>query len=109
MSIFDVFVEAQDKTMTGTWNTMNLFILMFLITVGSVLLNKIYKKEDYSMLSLFELGLKIAFIAVIINYVTGKLFFARQKMYKKKGFSRQRSRAQAYSDARLTQVLTMLS
>ena len=107
MSIFDIFVDAQDKTMTGTWNTMNLFILMFLVTIGGVLFNKIYKKEDYSMTSLFELGVKVD-IAVFINFITGKLFFARQKMYKKKGFSRQRSRAQAYSDARLTQVLTML-
>ena len=109
MSIFDFFVEAQDKTMTGTWTTVHLFLLMFMITVGGVLLNKIYKKEDYSMASLFELGIKVALIAVVINYITGKLFHARQKMYKKKGFSRQRSRAQAYSDARLTQVLTMLS
>ena len=104
-SIFDTIVVMQDKTLTGEWNGLTLFVLVFvLFNVGIYLYNKMKQlPNDKNENMVF--ALQIALAAVVLNYITGKLFKSRQKIYKQKGFSKQRSMAQAYSDARMGQVL----
>ena len=108
MGIFNRIVDIQDKTLTGSWKAINIFLFMLLVTVGFLLLQKTMNKKEYKLENLISIGVQVALISVIINYITGGLFTSREKMYRKKGFSRQRSRAQAYSDARIGQVMTMM-
>lgn len=104
-SVFDTIVVMQDKTLTGEWNAVTLFILVFvLFNIGVYLYNQLKGIENNKKENM-NTGLKLAIGAVVLNYITGKLFKSRQKVYRKKGFSKQRSMAQAYSDARMGQVL----
>ena len=59
--------------------------------------------------NIYTLSLYIALFAVILNFIIGKLFKARERMYRKKGFSYQRSKAQAYSNARMGHILSALA
>ena len=108
MGIFNTFANVQDKTLTGSWKPMTLFMYMFLIVVGVLLINASVKKMEYKLDRFLMIGVQVALLAVFINFISDNLFNTREKMYKKKGFSRQRSKAQAYSDARIGQVLTMM-
>ena len=104
-SVFDTIVIMQDKTLTGEWNGLTLFVLVFvLFSIGVYLYNKLKELPNNTEENLM-FGLKLAIAAVVLNYITGKLFKSRQKIYRRKGFSKQKSMAQAYSDARMGQVL----
>ena len=105
---FDIIVDIQDKTLTGTWNPLQLFILTFLVVcVVSYIYNYIIRSTIIKD-ELYMFSLKIAIIAIVMNFISGKLFVARKKMYTRKGFSKQKSTAQAYSNARLAQVMGAL-
>ncbi len=104
-SVFDTIVVMQDKTLTGEWNAFTLFVYIFvLFNIGVYLYNQL-KEIPNDKRKNINIGLKFAIGAVVLNYITGKLFKSRQKVYRQKGFSKQRSMAQAYSDARMGQVL----
>jgi len=103
--IFDHIVIIQDKTLTGSWKPIILFTLTFLVVIGVTLLKKKINKQEYIIENIISFALKIAVIAVIVNYITGKLFTSREKMYKAKGFSNKSSKGQAYADARLSQFV----
>ena len=106
--IFDTIVDMQDKTLTGTWKPLQLFIIMFFVVIIASYLYNYFIKSTTNLNDLYMFAFKVAIIAVIINFISGKLFVARKKMYTRKGFSKQRSTAQAYSDARLAQVMGAL-
>ena len=103
--IFDCIVNVQDKSLTGTWNPIMLFLTVFLLVTATAVLKKTIKKQTFDMEGTVTAALQYAIIAVIINYVTGKLFVSREKMYKSKGFSNKSSRGQAYADARVGQFV----
>lgn len=103
--IFDTIVIMQDKTLTGEWNSLILFVLVFILFNIGVYIYNIFKGIENKKNENMIFGVKLAISAVIINYITGKLFKSRQRVYRKKGFSKQRSIAQAYSDARMGHVL----
>ena len=103
--IFDHIVIVQDKTLTGTWKPINLFLIMFFVVIGVTILMKEMSKQTYIVENVVKLALQVAIISVIVNYVTGKLFTSREKMYKSKGFSNKSSKGQAYADARLGQFV----
>ena len=106
--VFDNIVLIQDNFLTGSWNPLTLFIFMIM---SSVVINYVYKTVNSMKINkneIFIQALQIATIAIFINYVTGNLFTSRTKMYKTKGFSTQKATIQAYSDARLSQVLGVL-
>ena len=102
---FDHIVIIQDKTLTGSWKPMTLFMIMFLVTIGVTLLMKKLIKQEYVIENIVKLALQVAIIAVIVNYVSGNLFTSREKMYKSKGISNKSSKGQAYADARLGQFV----
>ena len=103
--LFDRIVIVQDKTLTGSWKPMTLFLVMFLAVIGFTVLMKSLNKQEYIIENIIMFAIKVSIIAVIINYITGKLFTSREKMYKSKGFSNKSSKGQAYADARLGQFV----
>ena len=103
--IFDHIVIVQDKTLTGSWKPMTLFMLIFLGGIGVTLLTKKIKKQEYNIENVVKSAILVAVIAVIVNYITGNLFISREKMYKTMGFSNKSSKGQAYADARLSQFV----
>ena len=66
------------------------------------------KKQHINIESIILTGTQVALFSLVINFISGGLFKSREKMYRKKGFSNQKSKAQAYANARVGQVLTML-
>jgi uncharacterized membrane protein SirB2 len=95
----------QDKTLTGTWKSSNLFFIVFFVTLVYIMIkNNVREIEQKPKETLFS-AMQVSVIAVVLNYIAGNLFKSRKKMYKSQGFSSQRSTAQAYSNARLGQVL----
>ena len=103
--IFDRIVIIQDKTLTGSWKPMTLFFLMFFSVIGIIILMKKINKQEYLIENVVKSAIQVAIISVIVNYITGKLFTSREKMYKTKGFSNKSSKGQAYADARLGQFV----
>ena len=98
--VFDHIVIIQDKILTGTWKPITLFLLMFFGVIGITIMMKRLNKEEYIIENVVKIAIQVAIISVLINYVTGKLFTSREKMYKKMGFSNKSSKGQAYADAR---------
>lgn len=109
-NIFDYIVIAQDKTLTGSWKPLDLFILVFLVICLIMILNRfLFKDLELSNDRIMMFALQGGIIAVIINFITGKLFASRKKMYKTKGFSSQRAKAQAYANSRMAHVVSAMS
>lgn len=103
--IFDYIVDAQDKTLVGSWKNTTLFILVFLVVIGLSIMMKSMQKKDYIIENVIIFALQIALFAIFVNYITGKIFISREKMYKSKGFSNKSAKGQAYADARLGQFV----
>ena len=103
--IFDHIVIIQDKTLTGSWKPMTLFLLMFFAVIGLTIVMKKLNKQEFLIENVLKLAIQVAIIAVIVNFITGKLFTSREKMYKTMGFSNKSSKGQAYADARLGQFV----
>lgn len=103
--VFDHIVLAQDKTLTGSWKPRTLFVLIFLISFGYLMIMKKIENEVFSFENSLKLAIKVALFALVVNYITGKLFTSREKMYKSLGFSNKSSKGQAYADARLGQFV----
>ena len=109
-SIFDSIVLFQDKTLTGSWDPIVLFIIVFLTAL--ILLNLKKKEKDKSIDNeiILKNSFKAALFAILLNYITGNLFKSRQKLYRtKKGFSKQRAKAQAYADSRMGHIISGMS
>ena len=106
--IFDKVVIIQDKSLTGDWKSFDLFILVILLSIITFYIYYKYNNIDIDLESIFYKSLKLAFISIVINFVSGKLFKSRQKIYKQQGFSKQRAKLQAYSDARFGHILTAI-
>jgi len=103
--IFDHIVIIQDKTLTGSWKPITLFLLMFFVVIGVTILMKKINNDEIIIENIVKIAIQVAIISVIINYVTGKLFISREKMYKTLGFSNKSSKGQAYADARLGHIV----
>ena len=103
--IFDHIVIIQDKTLTGSWKPMTLFLLMFFAVIGLTIVMKKLNKQEFLIENVVKLAIQVAIISVIVNFITGKLFTSREKMYKTMGFSNKSSKGQAYADARLGQFV----
>ena len=108
-SIFDYIVIGQDKTLTGSWKPFVLFILVFVIIVLVLQLNNYFSiYQNTSNDQILTFALQGAILAIIINFITGKLFASRMRMYKNLGFSKQRAKAQSYANSRMGHMISAL-
>ena len=100
-SLFNTVVNVQNKTLTGSWKSIHLFIIVFLVVYAyNYIKNKSMENSE-----LMKIALMFACIAIVMNFITRNLFKSREKLYKtKKGFSSQRARAQAYSNSRMAHL-----
>ena len=105
MSIFNTIVKLQNKSLTGTWNPVILFMIMFSLSYGIMYLKSIKDEKEFKKDDAIKTSVYVAIASVVMNYITGNIFVAKRKLYKSKGFSKQRSHAQAYANARQTQLL----
>ena len=108
MKVFNTIVSLQDKTLTGSWKSSILFVFVFFAMFAFFYVTyKLYNKPlNYNVIITYCLiG---AFVSVVMNFITGNLFTARRRMYKRKGFSKQRSHAQAYANSRHAHMMTAI-
>ena len=101
--MFNFIVNAQNRTLTGSWNIFNLILTIFLILLGWLIFQISILQKSIDFKVYFILMMKIIVCAVTINYLSGKFFVSRIKMYKSKGFSNKNS----ISESRFVHLLTL--
>ena len=100
--MFDTIVNISNKSLTGSFNSFKLFIVIFLISFGYLYM----KNPEFNQQNIIN-SVKVASVFVLLNYIKGKLFQSRIRLYKRRGFTKQKAYSQAYASARHMQLMSM--